>query len=393
MTADAVLVDAFAGGGGFWLASLGEHLVPPVAWMGGKRRLARDLLALLGVAPGCRLPILLGDASWWGWVWPAVLSPETGPRVSEILRGWRGEDDPRALWFRLRDMGPVVDDVPAAAAQLLWLQARAASGVPVWWEGGDAGQGGISRLLAGSEGSEGSEGSRSANAKGVHGGPGRLVQHASTQIDEAGQRQATEPRLLAQSGPRTDGSRGTTIASMSGDKATLLASDGRGVPRVTGHRGRDSRAGGGIMDPGTVADRIDAIRRASTGVEVCVVHAEAGALTASWAPVLGSRALVYLDPPYAGRTGYPVACPRAEVLHIAETWARHGAKVVISEAIGLADELGPTWEEIRLCPGPKPEWVTVHGCDTWAVLPPLLKLVPKLAEPKGVPSIEQRGSR
>lgn len=427
-----ILVDAFAAAGGFWLASVGEDLTPPVSFMGGKRRLARELLALFDLRPGCGLPLLLNDGSWWGWVWPVVLDPDTGPRVSAILRSWRGED-PRALWFRLRDMGPITDDAAGAAAQLLWLQARAASGVPVWWEGSEAvsDMGWKSATCASrvtsrakqthaheptprrvrlAAGSEGSEGSRSAQAKGVHGGPGRVVQHASTQIDEAGQRQVAEPRLLA----TTRGNGQPPGAPYeAGQKFTLLSSDGRGTLRESGHKGRDSRAGGGIVDPDTIAHRIDAIRtrllkgsggeaapgkqdgwcaangwrvlqthdvadridriRNRTSGVVAIENLDALDFARKWAPVLRERALVYLDPPYAGATGYALACPRAKVLDIAGVWQRHGARVVLSEAVGLASELGDGWEQVELRRGKKHEWATIYGCDATAVLPPILR--------------------
>lgn len=183
-----VLVDPFLGAGGTVLGLLswvtGAKLDPPVSWMGGKRRLALEGLAPLDL-PRRRIPMLLADASWWGWVWLVCLDAVTGPKVSAVLRSWRGED-PRALWFRLRDEGPR-EDLAEAAAQILWLQARAASGVPVWWEGGAA------------------------------------VQWASTKIDTAGQRQATEPRLIQMANGR-----GPYVASMAGDM--LLSRGGGAVP-------------------------------------------------------------------------------------------------------------------------------------------------------------------
>lgn len=330
-----VLVDAFSGGGGFWLASVADGLTPPVSWMGGKRRLARDLLALLDLRPGCRLPLLLGDSSWWGWVWPTVLDAETGPRVSAILRGWRGED-PRALWFRLRDMGPILDDVSGAAAQLLWLQARAASGVPVWWEG-DAG-------LTKTDIS------------------GRRKERACCKgNNENGAGGIVDPGTIA---GRLDAIRTSVrLVKGSGGEAGFGYDDG--VRRGKGWR---------LFEPGDVAARLDDIRAGVGGVPVIVEHVGARDLAERWAPELGSRALVYLDPPYQGAPGYPSTCPRAEVLAIAEIWARHGARVVLSEAVGLAADLGAGWDQVELTQGRKAEWATVYGCDVRAVLPPLLRM-------------------
>jgi len=465
-----VFVDPFLGAGAVWLRLVGEDLVPPVSWMGGKRRLATDLLRLLELRPGTAVPCLVADASWWGWVWPTVMDPEEGPTVSATLRSWRGED-PRQLWFRLRDEGPMRDR-PAAAAQLLWLQARAASGVPVWWEGTErlhfdawaeyfgwgatepatpdllASSGdGRDRQPAADRGSNGlrkwdpTRRGRTGPANQAHApeqAHPRLLQEASTQVDDAGQRQARDPRLMAGSegSEGSEGSRTANAKGRIGGPGRLLASDGRGDPRPTGQRTtRDDRllsygggegevyaagpkglgGAGGIVDPGTIAGRLDAVRTrllkgsggpAAPGKQdgwcaargwralavddvadridrvrgrglglASFVHRDAQELTRIAAPQLHRRALVYLDPPYLGATGYPVTCPREAVLEVADTWARHGARVVLSEAVDLAPDLGAGWTSLQLRFGPKPEWVTVYGCNAAAaLLPPLARL-------------------
>lgn len=396
MSTAPVLVDAFAGGGGFWLSSVADGLTPPVSWMGGKRRLARALLALLDLRPGCRLPLILGDSSWWGWVWPTVLDAETGPRVSEILRGWRGED-PRALWFRLRDMGPITYDVAGATAQLLWLQARAASGVPVWWEGGEVvsmdGHGREPRLIATTHGN-----GQPPGAPYVAGckGPALLASDGRNVPREAGQRTNREDRLVQWAedgttrenagkgyhGGGADGSRGggivdpgTIAGRLDAIRASARLVKGSGGEAGFGYddgvrRGKGWR----LFEPGDVAARLDDIRAGVEGVPVIVEHIGARDLAERWAPELRRRGLVYLDPPYQGATGYPSTCPRAEVLAIAEIWARHGARVVLSEAVGLAADLGAGWSQVELTQGRKPEWATVYGCDVRAVLPPLLRM-------------------
>jgi len=310
-----VYVEPFLGGGGSWLPLLtARHLaslVPPVAWMGGKRKLAPVIHDLLGLDPVRPAPCILGDACWWGEVWPLVLDPTTGPAVSEVLRSWQGED-PTALWLRLRDAGPSADPVEHTAS-LLWLQAGAASGVPVWWrDDGSAGGPGFN--------------TGQANAKGSIGGPVRLT-----------------------------------------------ASNGRGMTHEAGHRQRHSEGGktGGVLFPATVAARLDAIRLAAAAWPITVEHDDAQSFTERWAPRLGERARVYLDPPYEGKTSYPSVCPRSEVLSIARTWASHGARVVLSEAVDLSGELGPGWSGLRLRGGRKQEWVTSFGCRRESAYGPL----------------------
>lgn len=448
MTPEAIYFDPFAGGGGDFIPLLHPSLVPPVSWMGGKRKQAKHHHALLGLRPGKPPPMVLGDASWWGWVWPTLLDPVAGPEVSTMLRFWRPRD-PRQLWFWLRDVGPMAHRVEAAA-QLLWLQARAASGVPVWWEGQDylavaPGDGrerqrayqrsgelvsmdGHGRgpypawqatgipAEAGLRQSTRTGGSCNANGKGYHGRPAEteLAQWTSTRIDRAGQRQATEPELLASDGrgvPRNSGQRTERL---------VVTTRGGQVPGAlfgTGHKGMDERGGGGIVDTNTVALRLDAIRarlvqgngkpagfgydhvireargwrafetedvaervdriRYAVSDDLVVYHCDAAQLTEEWAPRAGARARVLLDPPYDGATGYPAACARREYLEIAATWARHGARVVLCEAEGLASELGPGWAQSCIRPknkkGKGAEWVTTYNCDTADLLPPLLR--------------------
>ena len=428
-------VEPFLGAGATWLRLLDPTLTPPCAWMGDKRELAPEILSLLDLRPGKPPPCLLGDASWWGWVWPTCLDPVTGPEVSAVFRFWREtRTDPRALWFWLRDVGPMSSAVEAAA-QLLWLQARAASGVPVWWEG-EAAQGpgynwgqrvrdakrregaerqevllaapgdGRPRQLAADRGGNGLV--QRAHDRGPYtasmSGDRALVQWASTKVDGAGQRQACAKgfiggRLIATT--HGDGQPPSSPYDAGQKGPTLLASDGRGDPRESGQRttrqdrllqhgggtgesydaGSKGRGGaGGIIDPGTIAHRLDRIRqRIGAASSVVIEHRSALALTEEHAPrlrqsTLHKGAAVYLDPPYQGATGYPVTCPRDEVLQIAELWARHGARVVVSEAVGLAGELGRGWDQVCLRPGPKAEWVTCYGSDVSVVVPPLLRL-------------------
>ena len=126
-----------------------------------------------------------------------------------------------------------------------------------------------------------------------------------------------------------------------------------------------------LFRPSDIAGRADCVR-AAIG-DVLVYHTDARSLTEEWAPRLGTDGRWFFDPPYQGKTGYPVACPRNEVLAIAEIPARLGAPVLVCEAVGLAADLGPGWTQTCLRDGEKQEWVTTHGCDVRSLLPPLLR--------------------
>lgn len=125
-----------------------------VAWLGGKRRVAKLLLRVLGLHPrqGAR-SLLLSDPGPWGWVWPVLLDPVSRARVVAVLRRWAtgcpacSPDGACAwcggtgralnaseLWGWLASRPPAVD-LAARTAGWLWLQARAASGAAIWWGG------------------------------------------------------------------------------------------------------------------------------------------------------------------------------------------------------------------------------------------------------------------
>lgn len=123
-----------------------------------------------------------------------------------------------------------------------------------------------------------------------------------------------------------------------------------------------------------VAARLDLIRDRVASLGVRILHMDAVAFTEAWASELAPTA-VDLDPPYQDKTGYPCVCLRPDVLRIAETWARHGHRTVLHEAVSLRADLGAGWTDARLSrPGAaKEEWVTCYGVDVRALLPGLLR--------------------
>lgn len=405
----------------------GRDLAPPVAWMGGKRRYARAILDALGVPEELPARVLLADAGPWGWVWPLLLATADAARVAAVLRSWAGEH-PRELWQRLA--AQPAEDVYERAAQWLWLQARSASGVPIWWDGWRT------------------DDQRWVSTRPQQGGGVRDAKHA---LDTRKDRPpgAAPPGRRPRRETRAANDRGEDLRwpGHQAQRDAWMASDGRGEPRPAGARavggrwekgqveGRvqdathgqrdtggswrfDARPGdaaldreagqagwrmgeeqkkarrgsrtisekgtaagrtGGMVNPGTIADRVEAIARAFAGLAVSVHHGSAHELGECTSLVCGaaqldgvrcaedecdmerggrpSRAFVYLDPPYVGATGYGWDMPRAEVLELARRWADAGAVVAVSEAEPLALE---GWHHLELTrEGGKPEWLTI----------------------------------
>lgn len=100
----------------------GRALIPPVSWMGGKRRLARDIANVMGVPSGRPSRVLLADAG--------------PPYVGCTGYGW---DSPRAEVLELarvfRDAGAVVAVSEAEALDLEgWhhVELTLPGGKPEW---------------------------------------------------------------------------------------------------------------------------------------------------------------------------------------------------------------------------------------------------------------------
>lgn len=371
-------VEPFAGAAACALRLVGgRDLAPPVAWMGGKRRYARAILDALAVPEERPARVRLADAGPWGWVWPLLLEPVGAARVAAVLRSWSGEH-PRDLWQRLAAQPPA-EELHERGAQWLWLQARSASGVPIWWDGwrfrnedriepqstwGRYGEDNAGRWKA----SDGRGVDRPAGARAVggrwevgktegrtssqgawqKGNVGRVQPAANGQRgDEPGSwRFAGRPDRVQEDRPACMSSDKTLAGWRMGEEVTKAR---RGT-RTISEKGTAAGRTGGMVFPGTIADRVEAIARGFAGLEVQVRHADARGIEVG-------PGFVYLDPPYVGATGYGWDMPRAEVLALAQRWADAGAVVAVSEAEPLAL---PGWHHLELTrTGGKPEWLTL----------------------------------
>lgn len=125
--------ELFAGSAPTALRALSARLAPFTPYYGSKRRLAPLILATAGVRAGSRPRVVLSDAGPWGGAWSRLArDPRRAERAADYLDAWAGED-PLALFARLAS-APPDRDPDRALAGWLWLQARAANNLPVWWD-------------------------------------------------------------------------------------------------------------------------------------------------------------------------------------------------------------------------------------------------------------------
>lgn len=366
----------------------GDRLLPPVAWMGGKRRYARAILDAMGVPTGRPSRVLLADAGPWGWVWPLLLDTTSVCEVAAMLRSW-SKEHPRDLWQRLASVPPA-ENVHERAAQWLWLQARSASGVPIWWDGwrltvgsgktpADRGEdlrwpGHQAQreawLSSNGSGREGKAGARAVGGRWEKGNEGRVQDATNGQrgweMGRTGGREGGQPAWQkdAPGSWRFDKRPGDVATDRPAGQAGQwkmgeeLKKARRG-DRTLSTRGESGGRTGGMVNPRTIAARIEAIARAFARASATVHHGSAHELIEHIPAAFALRCglFAYLDPPYVGATGYGWDMPRADVLALARRWADAGAVVAVSEAEPL--EL-KGWHHVDLTrPGCKPEWLTL----------------------------------
>jgi hypothetical protein len=301
-------------------------------------------------------------------------------RVAEIIRGW-ADEEPRALWERLRAerkaRGPHADG-PGCAAEMLFLQHGSFSGKGPEY--------GIGRPQGGAV--KGSDGevywpALRPSLDIVNDAVARLAEYATI---------VSGNRLVNMAGPAlmNTGNGGTRYG---GEFATPVGDVAAAFERVAGevaaasylhqgsfqYKGPDAGIGRpeGMEAHGThgairpvVSILGDAFPRLALGwppVLVLPAIPEA-ADVAAWLGTPGDLddCVVYMDPPYAGTTGYAATLGRDEVVRHARAYAELGAVVAISEA----EVVIPEWDAVEITAGRKgqkrtfskqqAEWLTMN---------------------------------
>jgi hypothetical protein len=225
----------------------GRHARPPVSRLGSKQGYAEAILKVMGLRCG------LG-ATRYLWCDPdpgvrllleAYRDHDLALAAAEIIRGWKDEE-PRALWERLKAEGPVRAPEPREVARWCWVATRSRQGIP---------------------------------KKGF-----QVAQSDSAAHD-----------------------------------------------------------GGPNYQPTTPADRVESLPTIPADI-----HPDATQIHPPCFDQNTGRAVVFIDPPYQGTTGYGHDLPRAEVVRLARAWADAGADVYISEAEPIGTLVEDGWHVVEI---------------------------------------------
>jgi len=280
----------------------GKNARPPVSRMGNKQGYAAAILRTLGLRSG-------SGAARYLWCEPddgarllltSYTDAELRSKAAAIIRGWKDED-PRALWERLRSEGPVKAPLvdPREVARWIWTHARTdnfgcyASPIDNRPRGGWRGNGPGSEALS-----------------------GRVAVLSTLPASILPDARAVDPREVA---------RWILRALWSYEQGNTKT---------------------GFVGPG---DRRQDTRAASVSVSVARLPTLPASILPDARdidpPQLPPGSVVFIDPPYVNTTGYAHDLGRDAVCEIAERWASAGAWVVISEAEPLS-ELG--WHQVEI---------------------------------------------
>lgn len=282
----------------------GRHARPPVSRMGSKTGYALPILHVMGLRAG-------QGAERYLWCEPepgcrallhAYTDREVMQEAARIIRSWKDEE-PRALWERLRAEGEVKVGEPREVARWALLHVRSFS------------QKGPSHGFAPAEGNE------------------RCIMRR-WRPDQPAPEMARLPTLPASVAPDAVAVDPREVARWA------LLGQGcyrRGFPES----GYDDEAARGRNHPAAV------VQASMEQAVECPASVASDARDLAPAD-LPPGTVVYADPPYVGTTGYANDLPRAAVVDLAHRWHAAGARVYISEAEPLPELTAEGWHAVEI---------------------------------------------
>jgi hypothetical protein len=314
-----------------------RHARPPVSRMGAKTGYADAILRVLGLRPG-------QGAAHYLWCEPdpgvrllleAYRDANLAREAAAIIRGW-ADEEPRALWERLRAEGPPRGVDAGEVAR--WARLTTANRlIPATWVDGqwrNTGDGGST--FGGDEFCTPAV-DLAAKFEASVGDMPAIVEADARRVDP---REVARTMFMQQAAYR----RGEPDSGFDDEQA----------------RGR----------PGAIA----ALMGWQSPLPMpATIHPDARGIEPG--PDLPPGAIAYMDPPYVGTTGYGHDLPRSEVVALARRWSAAGAMVAISEAEPIADLVAEGWHAVRIdgerkgqartFSKQKDEWLTLSNAPTW----------------------------
>jgi hypothetical protein len=305
--------------------------------MGAKTGYADAILRVLGLRPG-------QGAAHYLWCEPdpgvrllleAYRDANLAREAAAIIRGW-ADEEPRALWERLRAEGPPRGVDAGEVAR--WARLTTANRlIPATWVDGqwrNTGDGGST--FGGDEFCTPAV-DLAAKFEASVGDMPAIVEADARRVDP---REVARTMFMQQAAYR----RGEPDSGFDDEQA----------------RGR----------PGAIA----ALMGWQSPLPMpATIHPDARGIEPG--PDLPPGAIAYMDPPYVGTTGYGHDLPRSEVVALARRWSAAGAMVAISEAEPIADLVAEGWHAVRIdgerkgqartFSKQKDEWLTLSNAPTW----------------------------
>ena len=366
----------------------GRHCKPPVSRMGNKAGYSLALLRIMGLRPGQGAESFLIAEPDPGC--RALLHAYTDPALmraaADIIRGWKDEE-PRALWTRLRAEGPIKDFGAREVGRFSALAGGTfGCNAPRWddvrerWEytGGITSDGSCTGRPVG------------ISWKGPEAQSMAGLSSSCTDIAAASELarylQVTASNRLVNIDSTTMQNSGKGGATFGGSEfATPAETVSEAAREVARHvlggvwSYRQSEPDSGFVGPGQRRQDTTATATATATAKV----ARAGGLPATIVedardihpPPLPDGCVVYLDGPYEDTTGYGHLFPRAEQVEVIRRWDEAGAACYVSEAEPIPELVEDGWHAVeitstrigqkRTFSKQKREWVTMNRPPAW----------------------------
>jgi hypothetical protein len=325
-----------------------RHARPPVSRMGAKTGYADAILRVLGLRPG-------QGAAHYLWCEPdpgvrllleAYRDANLAREAAAIIRGWVDEE-PRALWERLRAEGPPrgvnpgdVGVPPREVARWVWTYGRSFNGTGTAYRP-----------------EESSKGTPVWNA------------HPPEHFADAMGDLPALPALRATITPDARRVDPREVARWAWVQRRTHPGNERSFLHQVPVKPVANPARQGLR---WTHEQPAPLFEALPVIEATIVDT-AGLIEPG--PDLPPGTVAYMDPPYVGTTGYGHDLPRSEVVALARRWSAAGAMVAISEAEPIGDLVAEGWHAVRIdgerkgqartFSKQKDEWLTLSNAPTW----------------------------